>query len=65
MRVVWHSGNTIGFTARIQRFPDQSFTIIVLTNRNGAPLSDLVNAIQELYFLNPPKRERIPRDPQI
>ena len=52
MRTVWHSGNTIGFTARIQRFPDQKFTIIVLTNRNGASLADLVDKIQELYLPN-------------
>jgi CubicO group peptidase (beta-lactamase class C family) len=55
MRVLWHSGNTSGFTSRIHRFPEQQFSIIVLTNRSNAPLEQLVNAVQELYFLNPPK----------
>lgn len=52
VKMVWHSGNTIGFTARIQRSPDQKFTIIVLTNRNGAPLSELVEKIQDIYLPN-------------
>ncbi len=53
--VLWHSGNTSGFTSRIHRVPDRKFTIIVLSNRSNAPLADLVTAVQELYFLNPPK----------
>lgn len=55
MTVLWHSGNTSGFTSRIHRFPEQRFSIIVLTNRSNAPLEQLVNAVQELYFVNPPK----------
>jgi len=55
VRVLWHSGNTSGFTSRIHRIPEQKFSIIVLTNRSNAPLEQLVNAVQELYFLNPPK----------
>ena len=55
MRVLWHSGNTSGFTSRIHRFPEQRFSIIVLSNRSNAPLEQLVNAVQELYFLNPTK----------
>ena len=53
MRLVWHSGNTIGFTAHIQRSPEKRFTIIVLTNRNDAPLAGLVDKIRELYLPNP------------
>ena len=53
MRMLWHSGNTSGFTSRIHRFPEQKFSIIVLTNRSNAPLAELVNAVQELYFPNP------------
>jgi CubicO group peptidase (beta-lactamase class C family) len=51
-RMVWHSGNTIGFTAVIQRFPDERFTVIVLTNRNDAQLVDTINAIEELYLFS-------------
>jgi CubicO group peptidase (beta-lactamase class C family) len=47
-KVLWHSGNTSGFTSRIHRIPDLKFSIIVLTNRSNAPLADLVTAIQEL-----------------
>ena len=48
--LVWHSGNTMGFTSLIQRFPDQRFTVIVLTNRNDAVLTEIVNKIEELYL---------------
>lgn len=51
-RMVWHSGNTMGFTAVIQRFPDERFTVIVLTNRNDAQLADTINAIEELYLFS-------------
>lgn len=53
LRLVWHGGNTIGFTAAIQRFPDQRFTVIILTNRNSAQLSEIVDKIEELYLFNP------------
>ena len=49
LRTVWHSGNTIGFTQFIRRYPDQKFTIIVQANRNGAALSELVAKIEEIY----------------
>lgn len=41
LREIWHSGNTIGFTTRIARFPEQHFTVIILTNRNEANLAEL------------------------
>jgi CubicO group peptidase (beta-lactamase class C family) len=50
LRTVWHSGNTIGFTARIERFPEQKFTVIVLTNRNDAQLAEIVDKIEEVYL---------------
>ena len=49
-RVVWHGGNTIGFTAAIQRFPDRKFTVIVLTNRSGAQLAGIVDRVEDLYL---------------
>lgn len=51
-KMIWHSGNTIGFTLVIQRFPDEKFTLIVLTNRNDAQLSEIVDKIEELYLFN-------------
>jgi hypothetical protein len=53
MRMVWHGGNTLGFTAAIQRFPEQKFTVIVLTNRNRAQLVEIVNKIEEAYLFKP------------
>ena len=48
-RMIWHSGNTIGFTLAIHRFPDQRFTVIVQSNRNDDRLPELVDKIEELY----------------
>lgn len=50
LRTVSHSGNTIGFTQFIRRFPEQRFTIIVQANRNDAPLAELVDKIEEIYW---------------
>ncbi len=52
LRTVWHSGNTIGFTIAIQRFPDQEFTVIIQANRNDAELSKLVDRIDEIYLFD-------------
>jgi CubicO group peptidase (beta-lactamase class C family) len=52
MSLLWHGGNTIGFTGAIQRFPEQRFTVIVLANRNGAQLSEIVDKIEDLYLFN-------------
>jgi CubicO group peptidase (beta-lactamase class C family) len=47
LREIWHSGNTIGFTTRIARFPDKKFTVIILTNRNEAKLAELPHRIAD------------------
>ncbi len=49
-RTVWHSGNTIGSTQFIRRYLDRKFTIIVQANRNNAPLAELADKIEEIYF---------------
>ena len=41
----WHSGNTLGFTTRISRFPETQLIIILLTNRNEASLDRLPHQI--------------------
>ncbi|MDX6613347.1 MAG: hypothetical protein QOD75_2533 [Blastocatellia bacterium] len=51
-RMIWHSGNTMGFTSLIHRFPDKGFTVIVLTNQNDAELKGIVNRIEEIYLFD-------------
>ena len=50
LQTVWHSGNTIGCTQFIRRYLDRKFTIIVQANRNDAPLAELVDKIEAIYF---------------
>jgi CubicO group peptidase (beta-lactamase class C family) len=50
LKEIWHSGNSLGFTTRIARFPEKKFTVLILTNRNEAPLADLPHQIADLYL---------------
>ncbi|HSU53833.1 MAG TPA: serine hydrolase domain-containing protein [Candidatus Dormibacteraeota bacterium] len=50
MKEIWHSGNTRGFTTRINRFPDKRFTVIILANRNEAKLAGIPHKIADLLL---------------
>jgi CubicO group peptidase (beta-lactamase class C family) len=52
LRNIWHSGNTVGFSTRIERFPDKKFSVIILTNRNDAALAEIPRKIADLYLFN-------------
>jgi len=47
LKEIWHSGNSLGFTTRIARYPGKKFTVIILTNRNEANLRDLPHNIAD------------------
>jgi CubicO group peptidase (beta-lactamase class C family) len=47
---IWHYGSTCGFSTRIERFPEKKFTVIILTNRRDAQISDIGKQIADLYF---------------
>ena len=47
LKEIWHSGNSIGFTTRIARFPERKFTVIILTNRNEAKIAELPHRIAD------------------
>ena len=53
LQELWHSGNTIGFTTRIARFPQQQFTVIILANRTEAKLEDGPHRIADLMLFSP------------
>lgn len=50
---IHHTGSTCGFATIIQRFPDDSFTIIILTNRAEPPLTDIANKLADMYLIHP------------
>lgn len=58
-RRVHHGGATCGFRNFLQRFPDQHFAVIVLTNRAGPEVRSLAEAVADL-FLEP----RTPVEPE-
>jgi CubicO group peptidase (beta-lactamase class C family) len=53
LREVWHSGNSLGFTTRIARFPERKFTVIILTNRSEAPIAEFPHRIADWYLFAP------------
>lgn len=52
LKETWHSGDTIGFRARIARFPEKKFTVIILTNRADAKLDELPHKIADLVLFS-------------
>jgi CubicO group peptidase (beta-lactamase class C family) len=49
-RMVWHTGESMGFRNALVRFPDDRVNVIILTNRNeGEPL-DQARAIADLWL---------------
>ena len=52
LRNIWHSGNSIGFSTRIERFPDILFTVIILTNRNNARIGEIPHQIADMYLFD-------------
>ncbi|HGY54936.1 MAG TPA: class A beta-lactamase-related serine hydrolase [Caldithrix abyssi] len=50
-RRVHHTGSTRGFRNVIQRFPDDRFTVIILTNRNDPGVAPLAEKITDLFLI--------------
>jgi len=50
LKEIWHYGESRGFTTRIARFPEKKFTLVILTNRNNARISELPHKIADLYL---------------
>ncbi len=47
---IHHTGSTSGFRNVIQRFPDDHFTVIILTNRNAPGVAPLAEKLVDLYL---------------
>lgn len=49
-RTLWHSGESIGFRNVIVRYPEQRFTIVLLTNRNDPEPYQTARAIANVFL---------------
>ena len=49
-RLVWHSGETIGFRNAIVRFPDRHLAVVVLTNRNEGKPYGIAIEIADMFL---------------
>lgn len=63
LRTIKHTGHTIGFSTVIERFPDQKFTVIILTNRNGVQPAEIADKIADLCLLAPSDAARSTQNP--
>lgn len=52
-KCVIHGGSSTGFRNTIARYPDDKFTVILLTNRSQADVSPLSRKIIDLYLFGP------------
>jgi CubicO group peptidase (beta-lactamase class C family) len=66
LKEIWHSGNTMGFTSRILRFPEKKFAVVILANRSDASLAEPARQIVDMCLFNgikPPNEMPVPPDP--
>lgn len=52
LKVIYHSGETIGFRTRLFRIPEKQFSVIILANRADAKLEDLANRIADIVLFD-------------
>ena len=52
LKVIYHSGETIGFRTRLFRIPEKHFSVIILANRADAKLDDLANRITDIVLFD-------------
>jgi CubicO group peptidase (beta-lactamase class C family) len=50
VKQIWHYGSTCGFSTKIERYPEKKLTVITLSNRRDAKLSDTVRKVVDLYW---------------
>jgi len=43
-----HGGSTVGFTATLERYPDEELTIIALSNIAGRPVHNIALKLAEI-----------------
>lgn len=51
-RIIGHGGQTSGFSASVQRFPDDQLFVIVLTNTDESLATSLARSVATFYFKN-------------
>jgi len=51
-RRIWHGGSTCGFRTAIHRYPDDRFTVIVLTNRSVAKTDELAERLADMFLFD-------------
>ncbi len=51
-RRLHHTGSTSGFRNLIQRFPEDKFTVIILSNRKDPDVAPIADKLVEMYLIN-------------
>ena len=53
-KMIWHSGESIGFRTRLVRIPERKFSVIILANRSDIKLEEPANRIVDLVLFGDP-----------
>jgi len=54
VKMIWHSGESIGFRTRLVRIPERNFSVIILANRSDIKLEEPANRIVDLVLFGDP-----------
>lgn len=65
LKTVAHSGGDAGFRSRLIRFPDQKFTVVVLSNLASFDPTGMANRVAEEFLGDKMRKVRLPRKSKI
>jgi CubicO group peptidase (beta-lactamase class C family) len=54
LKMIWHSGETIGFRTRLVRIPERRFACIILANRSDAKLEEVAHRMVDQVLFDTP-----------
>lgn len=54
LKLIWHSGGTVGFSTRIIRIPEKHFGLVILANRTDAQLEERAQQLLDAVLFEKP-----------
>ncbi len=62
LKTIGHGGSAVGYQAQYMQFPDQRFSVVILSNLSNFPTGKIARQIADLYladqFTEPPSQRR-------
>lgn len=64
LRIVSHGGSAVGYVAQYMQFPDQRFSVVILSNLSSFSTGQIARKIADLYLADQFKESPTPRQRQ-